>query len=124
MREIRWLRPLPPFSKYFLDTCHFPTLLSAIPVRRTKAPGSGAVCIVDSPKQTSRDSDFERHPGDGKYVLLGVLLLLALWVIVLIGGWRMYLYTVGCFALFMAFINRRELLRRISTAVRKSEARK
>src|ERR1039458_9187989 len=56
--------------------------------------------------------------GDAKRVLLGVLSLLAVWIILPFGGWQMYVYTLVCFALFMAFLNRRELPGRISTAVR------
>ena len=74
--------------------------------------------IVDYQKLTSRDSDFAHHPGDGKHVWLGILSLLAVWIILLFGGWRIYFYTLVCFALFMAFLNRKELPGRISTAVR------
>ena len=77
--------------------------------------------VVDYQKPTSRDSDFAHHPGS-KHVLLGVLSLLAVWIILLYGGWRMYVYTFVCFALFMAFLNRRELPGRITTAARKWRA--
>jgi hypothetical protein len=73
---------------------------------------------VNYQKLTSIDSDFAHHPGDGKHSVLGVLLLLAVWIILLFGGWRMYVYTLAGFALFMTFLNRRELRGRISTAVR------
>lgn len=74
--------------------------------------------IVGCQKLTSRDSDFANHPGDGKHVWLGVLSFLAVWAILFFGGWRIYICTSVCFALFMAFLNRGELAVRISTAVR------
>ena len=74
--------------------------------------------IVDNQEQASRDSDFAHHPGDGKHILLGSLSLLAVWAIVLFGGWRLYVYTFVGFALFMGFLNRRKLPGRISSAVR------
>jgi hypothetical protein len=48
------------------------------------------VGIVDYQKLTSRASDFAHHLGDGEHVLLGLLSLLAVWMILLFGGWRMY----------------------------------
>ena len=93
------------------------------PLSTTEAQkSSGAVSSVDYQKLTSVESDFGHRPGDGRYSWLGVLLVLAVWVILLWGGWRMYLCTLACFALFMAFLNRRELPGRISAAVRKWRA--
>ena len=111
-----------PLIRLFPRKVPFYHPLSGFPIRSTKTPSSGEVYIVDYQKLSSIDSDFARHPGDGKHSWLGVLLLLAVWSILLLGGWRTYVYILASFALFMTWLNRRELRGRISTAARKWRA--